>query len=580
MEEAEAHNILLESHGVPSAALLYVTEDGIRWTGGGMVKPGRIDWVEVMDVAHHPQTRAVAVEGDNLRLVFQSPFLSKALEVFLSALHNTLGIDVVPLDPSPFPRLPPLTTTPISPAPPPTAFIAEGTTRIPRDTPICHPAVVEKIEAASLRLVSVPERGRCLVTTKAYSPGDVVWEESAVVVWHRGMDRSGADCVFESQELRRQVEEISGEHFDDLRRGADGGAPYPFLKKWEGVVKKYAWAFSCGVEKNCAIFCIGSFVNHSCAPNTRYCSGGDEMNAAFRAIKPIAAGEEVTVTYTGGYTTELRLKELKMDKDFYCRCLRCQGPDLSRRIRCPPDRSRCSGFLLPSPIDPANPAFTSYLWRCDKCEAVLQDGDLPLDFESWIGALVTSHRYTDISAEHHLGTLLLAGRFLGPKHWTVAAIIESILELPLSSGIPGATFLRLTRILVNWGREVDHEATLCDPHHLQSLVTMLTTLQAAGYARDVLSLAEYLHPFLVLVEGNEGYNTKGVESVLALDPEGTIRSSFFKETMDWDRWEEGVIPEDMNVEFKERVFLRLAKLKVAMLEWENPLETFKKAESL
>ena len=70
------------------------------------------------------------------------------------------------------------------------------------------------------------------------------------------------------------------------------------------------------------LFPLCSILNHSCYPNCLYTSHGQQL--VMRVIRPVRAGEELTVNYIGLYASLLqRRRELRESKKFTCECRRC-----------------------------------------------------------------------------------------------------------------------------------------------------------------------------------------------------------------------------------------------------------------
>ncbi|XP_033364013.1 SET domain-containing protein SmydA-8-like [Bombus vosnesenskii] len=116
------------------------------------------------------------------------------------------------------------------------------------------------------------------------------------------------------------------------------------------------------------LYSIASFQNHCCVPNTRHHFDG-EFRMYVSAALPIAAGEEITSTYTSLFwDTTLRRKFLSITKHFSCMCKRCSDPtEFKSRLGallCASDK--CSGELLP--LDPLN---MTTPWICNKCAITL-----------------------------------------------------------------------------------------------------------------------------------------------------------------------------------------------------------------
>ncbi|XP_043517303.1 SET domain-containing protein SmydA-8-like isoform X2 [Frieseomelitta varia] len=105
------------------------------------------------------------------------------------------------------------------------------------------------------------------------------------------------------------------------------------------------------------------------------------VSAAF----PIAAGEEITMTYTTLFwDTTLRRQFLSVTKHFSCMCKRCSDPTEFRSrlaaLLCASDK--CSGELLPQ--DPLN---MTTPWICDKCATIISHQQI-CSIRSGIAAIV------------------------------------------------------------------------------------------------------------------------------------------------------------------------------------------------
>ncbi|EGI57673.1 Protein msta, isoform A [Acromyrmex echinatior] len=113
------------------------------------------------------------------------------------------------------------------------------------------------------------------------------------------------------------------------------------------------------------LYPMGALQNHCCVPNTRH-HFDDQQRLYVSAVLPIAAGEEITMSYTDLlWDTSSRRQFLKVTKRFSCNCNRCSDPlefgsQLSTLL-CAKDN--CSGCLLPR-----NPLNHESSWICDKCQ--------------------------------------------------------------------------------------------------------------------------------------------------------------------------------------------------------------------
>lgn len=80
-----------------------------------------------------------------------------------------------------------------------------------------------------------------------------------------------------------------------------------------------------------ALFPLYALINHDCVPNAYYTFEDKTNNMIMRASVDIAAGTEITTTYTKLFTTNIaRHLYLKVKKTFTCKCQRCSDPTVSR----------------------------------------------------------------------------------------------------------------------------------------------------------------------------------------------------------------------------------------------------------
>jgi hypothetical protein len=94
---------------------------------------------------------------------------------------------------------------------------------------------------------------------------------------------------------------------------------------------------------NLALFSVGTLVAHSCSPNVVQKTTTGRL--VHRATRPIKAGEMITFSYFTAADmrkpTMFRRERLFEQKDFWCQCKRCLGPDMTRPLPC----LLCDGHL-------------------------------------------------------------------------------------------------------------------------------------------------------------------------------------------------------------------------------------------
>ncbi|KAE8736602.1 hypothetical protein FOCC_FOCC017943, partial [Frankliniella occidentalis] len=137
------------------------------------------------------------------------------------------------------------------------------------------------------------------------------------------------------------------------------------------------------------LYPLGALLNHECTPNTRH-SYDSRGRMVIRAARPVARGEELTVTYSALlWGSPARRQHLLRTKHFLCTCARCKDPTeggtFLAALPCP-SRGRgadcCQG-----PVLPASPLSLTGPWRCWGCGL-----DVPADratmLQSVLGGLL------------------------------------------------------------------------------------------------------------------------------------------------------------------------------------------------
>ena len=188
----------------------------------------------------------------------------------------------------------------------------------PRHSQFCIPVMVTE----------VPDKGKGLVASKDIKKGQVVFQETAVIIVH------APSLLVPLQELKDQISKMSEEQknkFDQLKpRGFFRQAQLAAALR-ENCLHELDIFVSNSVKRtnddNMALFPSNSLMNHSCAPNVhqRYPSDAGDENEV-RAIKDILKGEEVTQCYTRGLMTSSQMKtKLQEAFRFDCKCGVCSG---------------------------------------------------------------------------------------------------------------------------------------------------------------------------------------------------------------------------------------------------------------
>lgn len=230
--------------------------------------------------------------------------------------------------------------------------------------------------------------GRVVVASHDMEIGDVVIDEAPLLTWHNEPnDVANYLAAFRCAPIAAQAA------IRDM-----------YSPRGDLVEIRFTNAHQYG-QKRSALFELGSKLSHSCLPNAAYKL--QEGRAQFVAIRHVKAGEQITFSYRGNCwstPTHERRKYLKDRYFFECGCPLCDGPDLSRALRCP----GCDGFVR----------LFDTTWFCDTCGP--QNPSLAEE-SAILNEFRRARRVDDL--------LLLARRAsdrLSPTHYVVARIFHRI----------------------------------------------------------------------------------------------------------------------------------------------------------
>lgn len=172
---------------------------------------------------------------------------------------------------------------------------------------------------------SIPGKGRGLVSTQSIARGTEILSEAPFIVF---------PCNSSTELI---VDRLSIKSKDDQRRFLELMNCHQDLPPLIGIVKTNA--LPCGDNDSFTgksadaggIFLHGSLFNSSCVPNTNNCWDEQKQSIVFRALRDIAAGEELCISYGNLIETrDVRRRELGEKFGFECHCAACSlsGEDL------------------------------------------------------------------------------------------------------------------------------------------------------------------------------------------------------------------------------------------------------------
>ena len=202
-----------------------------------------------------------------------------------------------------------------------------------------------------------------------------------------------------------------------------------------------------------AMYARAGFVRHSCAPNAVYTTRRDG-GIFFRAVRPIKAGDEITVSFLDDmqmmWPTKRRRECLLELKYFVCNCPRCSRPDSTCAVRCPLCKKETvmptDLLLQPIPEEMPKPQLEEYArrvagtpcWKCqnteEHCQGAFTAEQAPFGevVDLMAATLIIEQKLEQRSpaksgeAEAFLAEinkqLNLCNEKLGKRHWTHAQL--------------------------------------------------------------------------------------------------------------------------------------------------------------
>ena len=262
----------------------------------------------------------------------------------------------------------------------------------------CRVSLHEKVAPTSLaarnsgdvvRIVSVPDLGRCLVAARAIEPGEVVISELPILSSAVGesllkddeedaapFKKLGASspasrrliailrayCAAPASVRNAVREAVSTIEYDASQQGT--------TEQVAAVRKAFPWAAEHSTESltealmafnlnahgfgdnASAIFPTIRLMQHACDPNVLFAPRPSDQKlgrGVAIATRAISAGEPLCISYhdcTMG--RRMRRKVLARKKQFVCRCAQCRAPDWNAQVPCPGCHPRTPGGHLPA----------------------------------------------------------------------------------------------------------------------------------------------------------------------------------------------------------------------------------------
>ncbi|KAF1828636.1 SET domain-containing protein [Decorospora gaudefroyi] len=135
----------------------------------------------------------------------------------------------------------------------------------------------------------------------------------------------------------------------------------------QDIVKANTFQIEVGGVNHLVVWPETSRLNHACAPNAQYVIDTDTLTHYVHVTRPIAPGEEITISYTPPLTpTQTRQSQLHHGFNFICTCPRCKSPTSDETLsRIQTLQAHLNDW---SPASPASPAMAEELLQlyCDE----------------------------------------------------------------------------------------------------------------------------------------------------------------------------------------------------------------------
>lgn len=239
--------------------------------------------------------------------------------------------------------------------------------------------------------------GRVLLATQDYAIGDIILEESPLVVfsnswlgllqqYYTTMTNDDKVKLMDMQHLSSKEDAHFAEFIVPLTDRLDQLLEQPPIQQFLQIFpisSKDVFQLSTLVSINShmyseenedkmqsALFYLASKACHSCHPNACYSSKLQPKKLVYYAIKPIVCGEMITISYLppSPLNTKQRRDFLKQAKDFYCQCHKCNSADYLSAMKCV-DYPDCRGITIPTYVD-TGVGHVRSCWCCEACSMI------------------------------------------------------------------------------------------------------------------------------------------------------------------------------------------------------------------
>lgn len=167
------------------------------------------------------------------------------------------------------------------------------------------------------KLEPIPGKGKGLVATRDISPGTLILSDPPLIT---------TDVITSVETTEKDLaQSLKALPKDSQRAYLSLHNNYPGKNPLSNIVRSNGYPLGPGSNVG-GVFANVSRINHSCRPNAKHTWNASLKQQTVYAIRPIAAGHELTLSYLQGGTYDQRQQELQSFFGFTCTCDLCSKP--------------------------------------------------------------------------------------------------------------------------------------------------------------------------------------------------------------------------------------------------------------
>ena len=177
-------------------------------------------------------------------------------------------------------------------------------------------------EDALWRMETIPGKGKGVIATRDISPGTLILSDPPLIT--TAVIQSIETTEQDLARALRALPKDSQRAFLSLHNNHRGEK-----NPLSNIVRSNGYPLGPGSDVG-AVFAHVSRFNHSCVPNAKHAWNAALGHQTVYAIRPVAAGQEITLSYLHGGTFEERQRELSSLFGFTCACELCSLRESAR----------------------------------------------------------------------------------------------------------------------------------------------------------------------------------------------------------------------------------------------------------